>query len=297
MKYIIGVDGGGTKTEAVAYSLNGDVLDISLKGFGNLLNDEIKALNNITDSIHELIKKFGKENLQGIYLGIAGAEANGNEEKIKNSIKEKFDMESVVINDGHLALKALLKGEDGILVIAGTGSIAFGIKDEEEVRCGGWGHILGDEGSAYKIAIEAFKRMIYEYDFGLQKSNLSKELLNELNANDVNEIIGFIYESTKDEIASFAKIVSKHAENGDEYAKELLEKEGVALAKDAERVFRRLKFKSCKIGLVGGAIRRSKILREAFENYLNEKIDVIKFVDDDNVSAAKGAYYIHMKNN
>lgn len=292
MKYIIGVDGGGTKTEAVAYGLDGNVLAKSLTGFGNLLNDEKEALNNITSAVNEILDKLSIDGLEGIYLGIAGSEVSDNAKKIQNEIKAKFNLDSVIMNDGDLALKALLKGEDGILVIAGTGSTAFGINGTKQSRCGGWGHILGDEGSAYKISIEAFKRMIHEYDFGLERSELSQSILDELNVKEVDEVIGFIYSATKDKIAGFAGFVSKYAEKGDEYAKGILETEGVLLAKDAERVFKGLDFDKCKIGLVGGAIRKSRILRNSFEGYLKETINVVEFVDED-VSAAKGAYYIH----
>ncbi|MEG1287259.1 MAG: BadF/BadG/BcrA/BcrD ATPase family protein [Clostridium sp.] len=292
MKYIIGVDGGGTKTEAVAYDLNGEVLAKSLTGFGNLLNDEKEALKNILDSLEVILDKLGKEDLQGLYLGLAGSEVGHNAQIVKDEIKAKFNLDSVIMNDGDLALKALLKGEDGILVIAGTGSTAFGIKGNEQARCGGWGHLLGDEGSAYKISMEAFKKMIHEYDFGLERSELSEAILKKLNMKQVDEIIAFIYGATKDEIAGFAGFVSQYAENGDNEAKAILVNEGITLAKDAERVFNSLGFESCKIGLVGGAIRKSVILREAFESYLNGNINVVEYVDND-VSAAKGAYYIY----
>ncbi|MGL4570255.1 MAG: N-acetylglucosamine kinase [Clostridium sp.] len=292
MKYIIGVDGGGTKTEAVAYDLNGEVLAKSLTGFGNLLNDEKEALKNILDSLEVILDKLGKEDLQGLYLGLAGSEVGHNAQIVKDEIKAKFNLDSVIMNDGDLALKALLKGEDGILVIAGTGSTAFGIKGNEQARCGGWGHLLGDEGSAYKISMEAFKKMIHEYDFGLERSELSEAILKKLNMKQVDEIIAFIYGATKDEIAGFAGFVSQYAENGDNEAKAILVNEGITLAKDAERVFNSLGFESCKIGLVGGAIRKSVILRDAFESYLNGNINVVEYVDND-VSAAKGAYYIY----
>lgn len=296
MNYVIGVDGGGTKTEAVAYSLEGQVLETALTGFGNLVNGKDEALKNITDSIEKIVEKLGRDGVKGLYLGIAGSEVSDNAQVIKNEIKEKLGFDSKVMNDGDLALKALLKGEDGILVIAGTGSIAFGINKDKEKRVGGWGHLLGDEGSAYKISIEAFKRMIKENDFGLERSNLSQDILDKLNIKEVSNIIDFVYSSTKDEIAQMAGLVSKHAENGDEEAKKILVNEGIEIAKSAERVFKALEFENCSIGLVGGVIRKSKIVREAFEDYLNKNIKVNSFVDDD-VSAAIGAYYIYKKEN
>lgn len=296
MSYVIGVDGGGTKTEAVAYDLNGEVLAKSLTGFGNLVNDKEEALKNVTDSIKILIEKLGRDGLKGIYLGLAGSEVGDNAKIVYEEVKSQFEIESKVMNDSDLALKALLRGEDGILVIAGTGSIAFGIKEENQSKCGGWGHLLGDEGSAYKISIEAIRKMINDYDYGVELSELSKEILEKLSFKEVDDIVGFVYSSTKDEIAQLAGLVSKYAESGDEFAKDILVREGKDIAKQAERIYNKLGFESCRIGLVGGVIRKSKYFRNAFEEYLKSNINVDAFIDDD-VSAAKGAYYIYKKEN
>lgn len=295
MHYIIGVDGGGTKTEAVAYDLDGNVLKTSLKGFANLLNNKEEALNNIHDSIKELVDEYGQENLKGLYLGIAGSEASDNEQLIKE-VADKFFKDSVVMNDGELALRAMLKGEDGILTIAGTGSISFGVNKDKRLRCGGWGHLLGDEGSAYKISIDAIKHMIFVKENRLPKSEFIEAIMNEIGIDSEDDVIGFVYSSTKDEVAKVAPVVSKFAENGDRVAIEIMEKEGLALAKTTENTFKGLGFESCSIGLVGGVIRKSKIVREVFEGYLLKNINVVEFVESQ-VSAAKGAYYIYKKNN
>ena len=205
------------KQEAVAYDLDGNVLDKSLTGFANLINGKEEALNNIVDAIKRLINEYGLKDLKGLYLGIAGAETGNNVSIIKEEINKKIGITPVVVNDGELALRAMLKGEDGILTIAGTGSIAFGIKENKSARCGGWGHILGDEGSGYKLSIEAIKNMIYEYDNSLEKSKLTIKLMEKLNIKEVDEIIDFVYSSSKDKIAVVAPIVSMLAEEGDAF--------------------------------------------------------------------------------
>lgn len=295
MNYIIGVDGGGTKTEAVAYDLDGNVLKISLKGFGNPLNNKEEALRNIHDSIKELTDEYGVENLKGLYLGIAGSEAGNNVELIQE-VADKFYKNAVVINDGELALRAMLEGEDGILTIAGTGSISFGINGEKSLKCGGWGHLLGDEGSAYKISVEAIKRMIFENDNNLEKSELTKKAMEHLKITNIDDVIPFVYSSTKDEVAKLAPVVSILAEAGDEICISIMEAEGLALAKTTENTYKKLGFEKCSIGLVGGVIRKSKVVRETFEKYLGENINVVSYVDS-SVSAAKGAYYIYLKEN
>lgn len=294
MNYIIGVDGGGTKTEAVAYDLEGNVLGKSLTGFANLINGKEEALKNIVSAIKELTDKYELSKLDGLYLGIAGAETGDNLEVIKATITKEIGVIPVVVNDGELALRAMLKGEDGILTIAGTGSIAFGINNDKSERCGGWGHILGDEGSGYKLSIEAIKNMIYEKDNSLEKSKLTIKLMEKINIKEVDDVIGFVYSSSKDKIAIGGPVVSMLAEEGDKLAIKILENEAKALAKTTENVYKKLGFEKCSIGLVGGVVRKSKIFRATFEKALRENINVISFIDED-VSPAKGAYYMHKK--
>ena len=115
MKYVIGVDAGGTKTEAAAYNLNGECIKSSIKGFGNLLNNTEIALANISDAITEIASDLGCEDLDGIYIGAAGAEVGNNSKLIKEKIQSQINVTVEVMNDAEIALKAMLKGKDGIL--------------------------------------------------------------------------------------------------------------------------------------------------------------------------------------
>lgn len=294
MLYVIGVDGGGTKTETVAYDLEGNQIMSVLTGFGNLVNGKNEALKNIKDGLSQIFNELGIENSKGVYLGLAGSEVGSNSDIVYEAIKNEFNIESIVMNDSELALKALLRGEDGILTIAGTGSISFGINGNVQWKAGGWGHLLGDEGSAYKIAIEGLKQMIDENDNNVELGRLSIELLSTLGLDSVDDIIGFVYSKTKDEIASLAKVVSKLAHEGDEKSLQIMQNEGRLLGVATKQVFSKLKFEKCHVGLVGGVVKKSKEFRDVFEAYLRDNANIISFIDDD-VSPAKGAYYIYKK--
>lgn len=292
MKYVIGVDGGGTKTEASAYDSNGKAMITSIKGFANLLNNKEIALDNIVSAIREIIDRFGTNDLSGVYLGIAGSEVGENAKIISDKIKNELKIDSIVMNDSEIALKAMLKGNDGILTIAGTGSVAFGINNNITSKCGGWGNLLGDEGSGYSIAIDSIKRMIFEEEHSIPQSELTKKIMIKLGIKSVDEITDFVYSSTKDEIASLTPIVARLGEVGDKIAYEILINEGVELAKTVENVYKKLKFESCSIALVGGVIREAKVVRKAFEDYLRENIVIENIVDED-ISPTIGAYYIN----
>lgn len=172
----------------------------------------------------------GRENLHGIYVGAAGCEVGDNARFIEERLKLKTNTYIKVMNDAEIALKAMLKGSDGILTIAGTGSIVFGMNKGISSRCGGWGNLLGDEGSGYQIVISAIKRMIKEEEEDLPQSDLTKAILKELKIKSVNNITEFVYSGTKDEIASLTPIIARIAKDGDKIAEEILLEQGLFIA-------------------------------------------------------------------
>lgn len=272
MNYVIGVDGGGTKTEAAAFTFFGDEIISSVKGFGNILIDREAAVKNIIDSINECIikvnEKYGPSKCLFIYAGLAGVEAGDYKEYIKEILKEKFKTNVMVVNDALLAHASLLKGEDGILTISGTGSISIGIKDGRIERAGGWGHLLGDEGSGYYIAIRALKRAALEEDSGLSKSLLTNEIMKKLSINKVEHIKEFVYSSSKGEIASLAKIVENCADS-DEYADKILTEAGEELSKITYMTARKLNFEGKVIvGIKGSIITKMNAVNKSFKKAL-----------------------------
>ena len=126
MQYIIGVDGGGTKTEAIAYDLNGREIARGYAGLGNIIIDKDAALKNIEQSILKCTKTLRLDDCVYLCLGLAGCEAGDNKIIIQQYLKRRFNCPIKVINDGEIALSALLKGNDGIMTISGTGSITIG---------------------------------------------------------------------------------------------------------------------------------------------------------------------------
>lgn len=299
MEYIIGVDGGGTKTEAIAYNLDGEELGRAYTGFGNLLLGFEKANENINVSIKNCMnsveKAYGEANCVLIYLGLAGIEALDIKSKLQISLEDKFCISVKVTNDAEIALAALLKGEDGILTISGTGSISYGLCNGTLDRTGGWGHLLGDEGSGYYIAIEGFKNMIVEEDSNLPYSSLTEAFMKKLHIDKVNDIKGFIYSSSKGDIAAFAPIVVDEAALGDEIAKEILVKAGRSLALITYNLYKKLGFKGeVSIGIKGSILTEVKLVKEAFQQALIKDIGIFKIVQDD-VSPAKGAFYLAKK--
>jgi N-acetylglucosamine kinase-like BadF-type ATPase len=295
MKYIIGIDGGGTKTEAILFDMKGNEINRTTSGLGNLVVNEEVALKNIVQAVSNVIEDFPREDCEYIVLGLAGAEVGDNASKVENTIKDKFNCRVKCFNDGVIGLAAIFKDEDGIMTIAGTGSISFGMYKNKQATAGGWGHLLGDEGSGYSIAIKACKIMTREFDNNNEPSCLSKAVMKTINLAKAEEIVKFIYGSDKADIAALAPTVIKEAEAGDVMAVQILEEAGQELAEFTIQVMKKLNFDSNKkIGIVGGILTNCELVRNAFENKLIEVLGEVSILVEDS-SPAKGGYYIAKK--
>lgn len=295
MKYIIGVDGGGTKTEVIAYDLSGKELYKTQGSYGNLSVNAEEALNNIVNTIGGCVSKFKEDECVFIALGLAGVESGKNKEIVTEKLKECFKVEVETINDADIALAALLKGEDGILTIAGTGSICYGICKNNKARAGGWGHLIGDEGSGYYISMAAIKHMSKRDDEGFSLDFLSKSILSKLSLSSAQDIKGFAYTSSKAEIAALATVVVKCAEAGDQIAINILQEAGRALAITTWEVCKKLELdKGVNIGIVGSVLKKCSIVKQSFEGELSNRLQSFNIVSED-TSPAMGAYYIYHK--
>lgn len=290
MKYIIGVDSGGTSTKAAAYDLNGRLLKETKTGFGNLLNNADEALLNIRQSITEIFEIHGESNCQRIVLGVAGIDSGGFRELLQNDL-DKFAPEVILLNDAWLAHYALLNGENGVLVISGTGSVAIGKFEETKERVGGYGNLLGDEGSGYDIARKMIKTTLNAYDEGREFSTLEEKVLSFGNFETVFDLVKFVYSSSKDKVAEFSMLAVDEAEKGNNQAIYIFEEAGQDLAKQVILLLKKLGIDDQpKIAVTGSVLLQNDWVYVAFEKAVKAKYPNCQFVREDK-SNTIGAYY------
>lgn len=219
----MGIDAGGTKTTAVMYDEFDNVVNSIKVGPGNFRIDKKEAISNIQESINRLIQTMPvKENLKGIAVGVAGI-SNNEIDELKLKLEKIYKMRVVVTSDYDLAYKAAFKNKPGIIVISGTGLVLYGKNEKNSKKIGGWGHILGDEGSGYELVVRMFKKAILTNENDQPIPLITNKILKKLNISELEEIKPFIYGNHKNEIARFAEDIFIEAEKGDLFSIELLE--------------------------------------------------------------------------
>lgn len=282
MKYLIGIDAGGTKSELIAYDLNENPILKLVGGFGNPSVSLDKTINNLISLIWDCVKELGREKCQLIAIGMAGVETGNYAELIKKYVLSTFETDTIVLNDAQMACKAYFGSNDGILVICGTGSSCFVQKEGRGEIVGGWGHILGDEGSGYHTVMEVFKNIAYKYDRKIPYDKLSKAMIEKIGGSTRSDIMNFIYSNEKNEIASLFPIIVQCANEGDPYGRLLLENAGKYMAELTQVAYKKKSFEDhIHIGLKGGIFYSDHCMISSYKNEIGKRLSNYTIIDED----------------
>ena len=244
MSYLIGIDGGGTKTLGVLTDLYGTVLATAQTGATNPndVTPEISA-DRLTALCHTLLEQAGLPDRAlpeiSLFFGIAGGINHG--PTLEKLLGERLPSAGVlrVRSDAHILLSGEVPTGDGACIICGTGSVCFLRRGEEIHRIGGWGYLLDSGGSGYDIGRDALEAALRAFDGRCEATNLS-ELLAEHLGGPVNTRITEIYREGKPYIASCAPLVFRAAEAGDAVAFSILRRNARRLAEYIETAWKRL---------------------------------------------------------
>jgi N-acetylglucosamine kinase-like BadF-type ATPase len=236
MRWLIGIDGGGTKTVACAADLSGRLLARTEKGAANYHIIGLPAFAALVAGIiDDLAGAAGldRADLALVSLGLAGADRDRDRRSLLGALPD-LGCPCLVNSDALVALAAGLgdRGE-GVVLIAGTGSIAYGrTRGGDIIRAGGWGHLVGDEGSGYDIGRQAIARGLKAAEGRDIPSPLLDRIIARLGVADIAGLIAFVYSpaAAKADIAALAATVADAAEEGDELAAAILADAAVELA-------------------------------------------------------------------
>lgn len=287
-KYVIGVDGGGTKTVGVLMDESGRIWSkevgpssnfqvIGAEKLGQVLSDLVKTL--IVEAGLELDKP------DYLYAGLAGAGRPADRQAISGVLAElDIAREFTVGTDAEAALGGAFAGGPGIILISGTGMICFGKgKDGTIVRSGGWGYLLGDEGSGYYIGQQAILAALKDLDGRGDKTSLRQRVEKEFNLPSIDLIISDIYSGKIDRtrIASLAPLVFEEAEKGDAVARQIVATAGTELGKLPAAVAKKLGIEDEKVtvALIGSVFKQRKVLEPYMRSEALKTVKEIEFIE------------------
>ncbi len=285
-RIFVGVDGGATKTLAVAADEDGLVLGSGESGPSNYHIVGLEgAISNINAAIRSSIAAAGAEAADVAVLGLAGMDTSYDFELFEREAAPRVASRRVYVrHDAEIALVGATLGQPGVIVIAGTGSVA-GARNRagEYARCGGWGYLVGDEGSAYYIACEALRAVLWAYDGRGEPTALVEELTRALGVGSPEELVRKLYveKLSVTEIARLAPLVTSLAARGDAVARSIVVAAARHLALHVLALVRRLRMEGeqpIKVAVVGGVFRAGSVILEPFRSLLEEhfKVEIIE---------------------
>ncbi|SCZ01897.1 BadF/BadG/BcrA/BcrD ATPase family protein [Alkaliphilus peptidifermentans] len=261
MGFMIGIDGGGTKSIGSIVDSKGMIIATAEEGSMNLHTREVEAVGHTLENlINKLINAAGcdEREVDLVSIGVAGIGRKRDEITFRKIIERINLSIPVLLNtDIKIALVGAHGKEEGIFLLSGTGSIAYGIDSTgSEHRIGGWGHILGDEGSGYDIGRRGLEKIVQGIDKRVDSSNLKKRVFDNLGFTSIDDLINFVYSAkgTKADIARIAPIVEEGAQAGDKICIDLLIEAGNKLVDITEEIIFQMPHNENLVICAGGGV-------------------------------------------
>ena len=292
MALVLGIDGGGTKTKC-AVTRDGVVIGSATTGASNLVRgtdaDVRSALHAAIRSACDTANVTPGE-IEAACIGAAGAARESIANRVHAMVTEILRCPVEVVGDMQVAYDAAMHGGPGVIVISGTGSIAYGRNERDEsARAGGWGSIISDEGSGYWIGRNAVAAVFRAFDNG-RSTGLTRHIMDAWKTFTRDELIAKANTNPQPNFAELAPAVFQSALEGDPMSQELLSDAGGELAKLVKVVLRRLfpVGQAVQVAAIGGVFTNSIILYKAFENSLRAERQeaVVRVLTDDPVDGA-----------
>lgn len=278
-RYYLGLDGGQSSTTILIADETGRVLGRGRGGPCNHVSGDAartKFFRAIDDALRDACRQADLNpttiEFASICLGFSGGAAD------KDAYSREFlhSKRYKITHDAEIALSGATGGEPGIIIIAGTGSMAFGRNAAgTNGRAGGWGYLVGDEGGGFHITRQALRAALrFEEGWG-PATSLHRMLLDETDSTSANALMHRFYtpEFSRPQIAALSQVVNRSAESGDDVATGILRSAAAELIVYVEGVYRQLftAIQHPAIAYIGGVFR-SQIALNEFGRLARERI-------------------------
>jgi len=290
-KYVIGVDGGGTKTISALANLEGKILAFGKSGSSNIRKVGLKiAVENIAKAIEKVLRKTEKSGILSTFIGLAAIQEEPRlKEKVKKALFKYKEISPIfkgkleIDSDQIVAFMAGSNERNGVLLIAGTGCVAHGWRKGKEEKSSGWDW-LADEGSAFWVGQKAFQVVFKDLDGRGQKTKIKEIAFRRFKIKNEEELMAKVYSKNPIEIIPYFSIFCDLAsKRGDKIAKNIMREAGKELSLSAKTVIKKLGFQKVKFPLaLVGSIFQSKIVLRTVEREVKKFAPKTEFIQAKN---------------
>lgn len=299
---LLAVDGGGTKTRCVVYTLDGERLaDVEGGPSNHLSAGRSRTLESLRETLARSLEQcnFGAESVRLLSAGFAGVDADGaGADEMKAVLAEIGYHRALVNGDMVTAHAGAFEGQPGVLALAGTGAVFFGVSESgEKCKAGGYGYCFGDEGAGYWIAVEALRAASKAHDGRAEPTALVESLCRSFDVAQFSRILVKIYSQPirARELARLSPIVEEAATQGDPVAVRILKNAGRELAIGTVSVARALGYLAgCPVSYQGGVLRRCSLVLQTFREEILVRLPGAQ-VQAPLFEATHGAYILGLR--
>jgi len=247
-KRILGIEGGGTKTEWVLLTGEADARTILSQGVLPAAN-----LRLITDGALRQLFSVLPQEVTHVGVFLAGCATEEDRTRLRGLAEQAWPRAAVAIGSDRDSGLATAFGEtDGIAVIAGTGAAVHGRKAGRVEKAGGWGQLLGDRGGGYDLAMQGLRLVLTHYDLNQRITPLAEEILRTLALNRLQDLVGWAMQADKMSVARLAPAIFHAAKHGEPEMLATVQAGASVLAEFTRAVAQRLVFAGAPVKLIGG---------------------------------------------
>jgi N-acetylmuramic acid 6-phosphate etherase len=247
-KRILGIEGGGTKTEWALLSGEADEQKILSQG-------QLSGSNLRLTSDDALARLFAVLPADATHVGVflAGCATEEDRTRLRGLVEKAWPHAMLAIgSDRDSGLAVAFGAEDGIAVIAGTGAAVHGRRGERVEKAGGWGQLLGDRGGGYDLAMQGLRLVLTHYDLNQTITPLAEEILRSLALNRLQDLVGWAMQADKMSVARLAPAIFHAAKHGEPEMLATVQAGAGVLAEFTRAVAQRLEFPAPPVKLIGG---------------------------------------------
>jgi N-acetylglucosamine kinase-like BadF-type ATPase len=284
---VVGVDGGGTKTLGLLADTTGDIL-ARCRGEGS--NQNVIGIDNAARNLAELLSDLAKtagrspSEIGSAVLGLSGAGSEKDRQVLGEAIQVRLramgfpPVRTTIQSDGRVALEGAFNGGPGVVAVAGTGSVVNGkTSGGSAISVGGWGRVVGDEGSGYFIGLEAIKAVSRELDGRGEAGRLRDSLAGKYGLGTRERIIAAVYRE-KFDIPSIAPLVVEAAESDDPVAIGILTRASRDLSLQIVSVIDRLGLEGgTGVVMIGGLIDHESVYSRMLQSEIRKSSPAVDF--------------------